>query len=285
MREGLEVRPRDVPEDRGARVRALALDEPGQEREVVVLDQDHRRLGARDLLQHRGRELLVDRPVVRPVLRAELGPVVHDVAERPQPLVGEAVVVPRLLLRREPDALEREARVVGGHAEAAPRVRGLAVRVAAGLRDPDAAAGAHHRIHRGDEAAGRRDHLDAAVLPDVADGLAVGDHHQRPLAEPHLGELLEPLFRPEGLADQAQRGLFLGGRPRPLEVLGQHRDLARDRAEEALVRHLGRVDGVAPPHRLGPARHLGQRLGQAHADDQQRDQGQHRGQHQEADAR
>ncbi len=126
-REGLEVRPRDVPEDRGARVRALALDEPGQQREVIVLDQHHRRLGARDLLQHRGGELLVDRPVVRPVLRAELGPVVHDVAERPQPLVGEAVVVSRLLLRREPDALEREARVVGGHAETArarPRSRG-----------------------------------------------------------------------------------------------------------------------------------------------------------------
>ncbi len=282
-REGLEVRPRDVPEDGGARIGALALDETRQQREVVVLDQHHGRLGARDLLEDRGRELLVDRAVLRPVLRPEERTVVHDVAERPQPLVREAVVVARLLFGGEPDPLQGEARVVRRHPQATARVRGLSVRVAAGLRHPHPSARPHDRIHRGDQAAGRRHHVDLALLPDVTDRLAVRHHHQRPLAEPHLGELLEALLGPQGLADQAQRGLLLRGGACPLEVLGQHRDLPGDGPEEALVRQLGRLDRVAAPHRLGPARHLGERLGQAHAHDQQRDEGKGNREHHEPD--
>ncbi len=117
----------------------------------------------------------------------------------------------------------------------------------------------------------------------MAHRLAVGHHHQRPLAQAYLGELLEPLLGPEGLADQPEGGLLLGGGLGPLEVPGEHGDLARDRAEETLVRQLGRIDGVAAPHRLRPARHLGQRLGQAHAHHHQRDQGEGQSQHHEAD--
>src|SRR5262249_7316288 len=42
--EGLGVGPRDVPEESDAGIGARALDEAGQEREVVVLDEDERRL-------------------------------------------------------------------------------------------------------------------------------------------------------------------------------------------------------------------------------------------------
>src|SRR5215831_19487148 len=96
--ESFGVGPRDVPEESDAGVGARALDEAGQEREVVVLDEDERRLDVGRFLEHGGRELLVHRAVVRPVFRTELWPRVHDVAERPQSLVGEAEVVPRFLL-------------------------------------------------------------------------------------------------------------------------------------------------------------------------------------------
>ena len=48
------------------------------------------------------------------------------------------------------------------------------------MRDPGAAAGAHHRLDRGDEAACRDLQLDLSVLAIVDVRLAVGDHQ-------HLG--------------------------------------------------------------------------------------------------
>ena len=62
-----------------------------------------------------------------PVRRAERRPHVRDVAQRPQPLVGEAVVVAGLLLRREPDAAQPvrgRARAARRRGRAGPRRRG-----------------------------------------------------------------------------------------------------------------------------------------------------------------
>ena len=64
----------------------------GQQGEVVVLHEHDRIVGVH-LGADRVGELPVDRLVVLPVLAAEDGPRVGDVAERPEPLVGEAVVV------------------------------------------------------------------------------------------------------------------------------------------------------------------------------------------------
>ena len=71
------------------------------------------------------------------------------------------------------------------------------------MRDPGAAAGAHHRLDRGDEAACRDLQLDLSVLAIVDVRLAVGDHQ-------HLGagQLL--------LKQGAQRS----GRPFDLDALG-----------------------------------------------------------------
>ena len=73
-------------------LRQPLADHPGREREVVVLHEDDRVVGV-DLVAHRVGEPLVDADVVLPVLGAEDRARVRDVAERPEPLVGEAVVV------------------------------------------------------------------------------------------------------------------------------------------------------------------------------------------------
>ena len=105
--EALGVRPGDVPEGEDRRARQPLADQPRREREVVVLHEDDRVVGVDLVARRRRAKRSVDLLVVLPVLAAEDRPRVRDVAERPEPLVGEAVVVALLFLRREPDAPER----------------------------------------------------------------------------------------------------------------------------------------------------------------------------------
>ena len=112
------------------------------------------------------------------------------------------------------------------------------------MRDPDAAAGAHHRLHRRHEPAGRALRLDLAVLPARGSPARGSRRRRAGAAEPQLDELLEPLLGPQGLAGQPQRRLLLGGRARPLQAPREDRDLAGQGAEEALVRQLGRLDAA-----------------------------------------
>src|SRR5881396_3180442 len=271
-REGLGVRPRDVPEDRHTGVGPLRLDERGQQREVVVLDQDERLLGVADLVEQRLGKRAVRREVVGPVVGPEHGPRVHDVAERPEPLVREPVVVAVLLLLRQPHPAQRVARVVLRHAEPPARVRGLPVGIAAPVSDPHAAARAHHRIHRGHEPAGGRQGLDPPALPHVAHRFSVGHDDERPAGEAEVDELLEALLRPDGLAHQAQRGLLLRRRPGPLHAPREPRHLARQRAEDVGVGHVGWRHVAPGAEALRPLRHLRHRLRDAAPHDDQRDE-------------
>jgi hypothetical protein len=106
--EALGVGPGDVPEGEDGGAGQPLADEPGGEGEVVVLHEDDGVLGV-GLLPDRLGEAGVDGDVVLPVLLAEGGAGVREVAQRPEALVGEAVVVALLLLRGEPDP----AQVVG----------------------------------------------------------------------------------------------------------------------------------------------------------------------------
>ena len=103
----------------------------------------------------------------------------HEMAEGPEALVGEARVVARVLLLGEPDPAQRIARIVLRQAEPARLVRRLAIRVAAGLRHPDAAASAHHGLHGRHEAGGRPLRFDPPIAPDVTQRLAVRDDEER----------------------------------------------------------------------------------------------------------
>src|SRR2546430_7079024 len=96
--------------------------------------------------------------------------------QRPQALVGEAVVVARLLLRAEPDPAELIGRVFRRDTYPVVSVHDLAIGRATAMRNPRAGAGAHDRFECGDQAARRPPDRDFFALTNVDVGLAVGDH-------------------------------------------------------------------------------------------------------------
>src|SRR5436309_15388169 len=156
--------------------------------EVVVLHEYEQRLYSRHLLEQRLRDALVQRAIVPPVGGAEARALVDDVAERPQALVGEAVVVAGLLLVAQPHAPQRVRRIRRGQAHAPAD---LAVGVAAAVGDPPAAAGLPDGLERGDEPARRLLLAHDAAVAHVAHRLAGGHDEDRAAAEAHLDELLE----------------------------------------------------------------------------------------------
>jgi hypothetical protein len=176
--EALGVRPGDVPEAEHRRARQALADLPRRQRVVVVLHEDDRVLALGLLARGLG-EALVHVAVAAPVRAAEDGRGVHDVAQRPEALVGEAVVVALLLVLAQPHAPQHVALLAGRHAQAVVAVDDLAIRGPAAVRHPRARAGAHHRLERGDEAAGGVLHHDATLpVAHVDVGLAVGQQHQ-----------------------------------------------------------------------------------------------------------
>ena len=83
--EHFRVRPRNVPENRHARVRPRFLHHSRQQGEVIVLREKNRRFRALHFLQHHVRESPVNSLVLNPILGTENRPRVRDVAQRPEP--------------------------------------------------------------------------------------------------------------------------------------------------------------------------------------------------------
>ena len=237
---------------------------------MVVLHQDDgiRRLG---LLGDGVGEFPVRLVVLLPIGRAEGRSNVGDVAQGPQPLVGEAVVVARLLLVRQPDAAEVVRRLSGRDHDVVVRVHDLTVGRPAAVGDPRPRAGAHHRLQGGDQPARRPGHLDAVAAARVDIRLAVRhdedvlaakvvvqDGPQRLRRPVHLALVAGPVFGlhvPDQRAQVAGDGAKFGkrglgsrpGRPQqpfapqegadafhpspPAQLRDHHRDQGDDRAE------------------------------------------------------
>jgi len=106
----------------------------------------------------------------------------------------------------------------------------------------------------------------------VAHRFSVGHDDERPAGEAEVDELLEALLRPDGLAHQAQRGLLLRRRPGPLHAPREPRHLARQRAEDVGVGHVGWRHVAPGAEALRPLRHLRHRLRDAAPHDDQRDE-------------
>ncbi len=208
-RNDFAVRPRNVPELAHRHIGARLLHESRQQREVVVLHEHHRAILA-NFLDHRIGEAAVDAHVLLPVGLVEFRTRIRDVTQRPQRAVGAAVVIALLFFGCQPQPLQRVRRSIGRHAHAPVLIGGLAIGAAAAMRDPGAAARAHHRIERGDQAAGRPRPLDAfgflpaaqpvpqparrAPAANVDVRLAVRDHDQ-PRASQGFGDRRAELGR------------------------------------------------------------------------------------------
>src|SRR5439155_123822 len=91
-------------------------------------------------------------------------PCVRDVAKRPQPLVGEAEVVPLFLFFGQPDPPQRVLRVFGRNSQVVTLVHGFTVSVAPSVRHPGAVAGAQDRLNRGHQSARGNHGLDRPAL-------------------------------------------------------------------------------------------------------------------------
>ena len=94
---------------------------PGGEREVVVLDE-HQRRGALRFVGDRRGETRIGAVVHAEVARSEHRRHANRVAQRPQALIGEPVVVPAVLVVRQPDIPQAVAGIGGWHTEAVTMV-------------------------------------------------------------------------------------------------------------------------------------------------------------------
>ena len=150
--EGLRVGPGNMPEGDDRRLRQPLPDHPRREREVIVLHQDDRILGLGLLGDGVGEprvDLFIELPVALPELRAHE----RDVAQRPKAFIGKTVVITVLLLVRNPDSPKRVRGSARRNADLVIGVDRFPVGAAAAVSDPGAAAGAHDRLKRRDQAA------------------------------------------------------------------------------------------------------------------------------------
>lgn len=193
--EDLRGGPRDVPEVADPGLVAGLLEEAGEEAEVVVLGPDAGL--AVDFLQDRLGEVAVDLDVVPPVRLPEGGADVGDVAERPEGLVGQAVVVPRRLLLGQPDPLQGVARGLRRNRDLPLGVHHLPIGGAAAVGDPQPPRGAQDRVEGGDQPAGRAEAADLPVLEGMDIGLAIGDHDETSLPQPLPEEVGQVRLAPD----------------------------------------------------------------------------------------
>jgi len=214
---------------------------------VIVLHEHDGLLDGLHLLQQRLREALVHQRYT-PVGGAKARALVDDVAERPQALIGEAVVIAGLLLVAQPHAPQRVRRVRRGQPDP---LADLTVGVAAAVGDPHAA----DACMIGPSAVTRPLAGSCSRTRRPSRTWLTGSRwtrRRRAAAEAHLDELLETLLRPHALAGQPQPRLPLGGAAGAREVR-PGRDLGGERAEELSSASGGGATGRRL-HLLGPLR-------------------------------
>ena len=230
---------------------------------MKILNENHRCFGARfggDDLGELGIHLLVCAPVAGAKRRTHIG----QMTERPQALVGEAVVIPLLLIVGQPDPAQCVAGVVGRHSDLIVSIHGRAIGAAGAVRNPNAGAGPHDGLERSHHAA-RRNLPDGLVIGvEIMDvGFAVRhDDHLRgiQLAAHHL---LQRLRRPVFTVVDFEPLLLLG--------LGQHlAHLRQDR--QRMPRRLRVVQKPLPTDIAEQHLHPAPQLQPCHQHDQQREQ-------------
>ena len=162
-----------MPKESHARIGPALLDQSGQQRKVIILHQHYRPDDVFHFFEQSIRELSVHFLIMLPVAGAEERPRVGDVAQRPNSLVREPVVVPLFLLFGEPDSAQGIARIIRRNDQPVIRVHHLRVGVARSMRHPRSIAGAKHGLKGGNQAAGRHIDFDRFPAADVHIGFAV----------------------------------------------------------------------------------------------------------------
>src|ERR1700753_3613370 len=176
--EGFRVRPRNMPEDRNSGVRHPIFHHPRQKCEVVILNQDYRMFLARHFFHDCIGKSSIHMVVVFPVRGAKRRASMRHMAERPQTLIGKAVVISFLFFRAEPNATESISRIVGWNLQAVMTIHDLSVRIPASLCDPGSVASAKYRFNGCNQTASWHRDGDSGALPTVTVRFAIGDTKQ-----------------------------------------------------------------------------------------------------------
>src|SRR5208283_2278565 len=101
----------------------------------------------------------IDFLILEPVVEAEDGASVGNVAKRPEALVGETFVVAAIFFVGKPDAAQGIRGSIGRNLEMVQSVDDFAVGAAGAVGNPGAVAGLKDWFEGGNEAAGRHDGL------------------------------------------------------------------------------------------------------------------------------
>ena len=194
--EYLVVGPRDMPELPGNHVGVGVAEEARQQGQVVILDE-YRRRAAVNLLKHLLGKGLVDRRVSPPIGLVEGGFDVSIVAQGPQAVVGNAVVVSALLFVREPKEPKGVGGIVGRHHDAISVVHRQVVARSAAVGNPSAGALLHQRVNGGGDAPGGDVHPEFAVYQFVDVGLAVGNDDNPVVADFPIDQASQAVSAPD----------------------------------------------------------------------------------------
>jgi hypothetical protein len=161
-RENVGRRERNVPELMNEQRRPDRPQILGREREMVVLDPDHRATGASlRFVSHGMGKPEVDGAISLPEFRAILQMLDEHVAQRPQRAIGESVVVSVHVGIVEPDAAQCVAGVARWNLDPSGGIGHLGVGRAGAPRHPRPMRSPHRGIEGRDHSASRLPHLDA----------------------------------------------------------------------------------------------------------------------------
>ncbi len=175
--QGLRRRERNVPEQDDDGVRQLLAHHLRHQRQVVVLHQHHGPL-ARGFGNHGVGKAAVDGHVMRPVVKAEGRRDAGAVAQRPQRLVGQAIVIAGHFGIAEPQAAQPVRRVQMLGQDVVVGVDRGAVGRAAAMGDPAAAFFGQDGFERRHQAAGGPLGIDAVTRLRMHARCAVGHDDQ-----------------------------------------------------------------------------------------------------------
>src|SRR6516225_6337435 len=141
---------------------------------MIILHKDDR-VGTPSLLHHSGSKSGVDPTIFVPVTFPKRRTHKHNVAKRPQTLIGQAEVVAVLLVLREPHAAKRVGRRRGRYFDVVTHIYDIAVGGAAAMGNPNASARSHYGLDCRHKSACRNLQHDPASFTVVDIGLSVGN--------------------------------------------------------------------------------------------------------------
>ena len=193
--ENLRMRPGNMPELPGDDVRRRVADVLRQQCQMIILGQ-HNGRPPPDFIQYQVGELAIDRLISLPIPPVKNRLRIGVMAQRPQGFIGKAVIIPLLLLLRQPDQPQRIGRILRRHHHPVIPIHYIAVAAAAPIGNPGPAARLHQRIQRAGQPPGRHHRLRLPLHQGMDIRLAVGNDNQPVIANLPLHQPLQILFSP-----------------------------------------------------------------------------------------